>query len=94
MTAPLQFPRFRAYRPEPDGVRLGFDFNEWCAELFRGDRLARRIHCASLDAARAEVARQEAAGLQRLPDARPDWTEVAYGSLSDGSLIDDGGDAA
>ena len=105
MTTVLQFPRLRAYRREPDGVRLGFDFNEWCAELFRGEKFARRIYYASLDEARAEVARQEAAGLRRLPDAQPDWTDVAYGSLSDGSIDDDpdprlgdilndGGDAA
>jgi hypothetical protein len=94
MSAVLQFRRFRAYRPEPDSVRLGFDFSRWCCELYAADRLRRRISCESLDEARAEVARQEAAGLRRLPDATPDWTEVAYGSLSDGSLIDDGGDAA
>lgn len=69
MSAVLQFPRFRAYRPEPDGVRLAFDFGDWCAELRRDDRLVRRVRCASLDEARAEVARQEAAGLRRLPDA-------------------------
>ena len=69
MTAVLQFPRFRAYRPEPDAVRLAFDFGDWCAELRRGGKLARRIRCASLDEARAEIARQEAAGLRRLPDA-------------------------
>lgn len=70
MTASLlQFPRLRAYRPELDAVRLAFDFNEWCAELFRGGKLARRVRCASLNEARAEIARQEAAGLRRLPDA-------------------------
>ena len=69
MSAVLQFPRFRAYRSEPDAVRLAFDFGDWCAELRSGDRLARRIRCASLDEARAEIARQEATGLRRLPDA-------------------------
>lgn len=69
MTAVLQFPRFRAYRPKPDAVRLAFDFGDWCAELCANGKLARRIRCASLEEARAEVARQEAAGLQRLPDA-------------------------
>ena len=69
MASLLQFPRFRAYRPEPDAVRLAFDFGDWCAELRRDGKLARRIRCASLDEARAEVARQEAAGLRRLPDA-------------------------
>lgn len=70
MTASLlQFPRLRAYRPKPDAVRLAFDFNDWCAELFRDGKLARRVRCASLDEARAEIARQEAAGLRRLPDA-------------------------
>lgn len=69
MTAVLQFPRFRAYRSEPDAVRLAFDFGDWCAELRRGGKLARRIRCASLEEARVEVARQEAAGLRRLPDA-------------------------
>ena len=67
--AALQFPKFRAYRHEPDAVRLAYDFNDWCAELRSGDKLARRIRCASLDEARAEVARQEAAGLRRIPDA-------------------------
>lgn len=94
MTTVLQFPRLRAYRPEPNSVRLGFDFNRWCCELYAAERLRRRISFESLDEARAEVARQEAAGLRRLPDVQPDWTEAAYGSLSDGSLIDDGGDAA
>lgn len=69
MSAALQFSRFKAYRPKPDAVRLVFDFGEWCAELRSGDRLARRIRCASLEEARAEITRQEAAGLRRLPDA-------------------------
>lgn len=69
MASLLQFPRLRAYRPEPNAVRLAFDFNDWCAELFRDGRLARRVRCASLDEARAEIARQVAAGLRRLPDA-------------------------
>lgn len=69
MASLLQFPRLRAYRPEPTAVRLAFDFNDWCAELFRDGRLTRRIRCTSLDEARAEIARQEAAGLRRLPDA-------------------------
>lgn len=71
MTASLlRFPRFRAYRPEPDAVRLAFDFGDWCAELYRGEKFARRIRCASLHEACAEIDRQVAAGLRRLPDAR------------------------
>lgn len=69
MSAVLQFPRLRAYRPKPDAVRLVFDFGDWCAELRRSGKLARRIRCTSLEEARAEVARLEAAGLRRLPDA-------------------------
>lgn len=69
MTTVLRFPRLRAYRPEPDAVRLAYDFNDWCAELRRSGKLARRIRCASLEEAKAEVARQVAAGLRRLPDA-------------------------
>lgn len=69
MSAALQFPNFRAYRPRPDSVRLAFDFGDWCAELRCGDKLARRIRCASLEEAHAEIARQEAVGLRRLPDA-------------------------
>lgn len=69
MMAVLQFPQFRAYRSEPNTVRLAFDFGDWCAELRRGGKLTRRIRCASLEEACAEVARQEAAGLRRLPDA-------------------------
>ena len=69
MSAVLQFPKLRAYRPKPDAVRLAFDFGDWCAELRRGGKLAERVRCASLEEARAEVARQESAGLRRLPDA-------------------------
>ena len=69
MSGVLQFPKLRAYRPKPDSVRLAFDFGDWCAELRASDKLAQRIRCASLDEARAEVARQEVAGLRRLPDA-------------------------
>lgn len=69
MSTVLQFPRFKAYRAAPDTVRLAFDFGDWCAELRCGRKLARRIRCASLEEARAEIRRQEAAGLRRLPDA-------------------------
>ena len=96
-TSVLAFPQHRARRPKPDAVRLGYDFSRWCAELYRGERLAQRISFEELDDARAEVERIQANGLRRLPDAVPDWTAVAYGELSDGSLYDeaeDGGGAA
>ncbi|MCJ2055650.1 hypothetical protein MKL09_03670 [Methylobacterium sp. J-048] len=85
----LAFPRNRVRRIEADAVRLSYDFNQWCAEQYRGERFLRRIHFERLLDARAEVERLQANGLRRLPDARPDWSSVAYGELSDGSLIDD-----
>lgn len=85
----LTFPRLRKHKLEADAVRLGFDFSQWCAELYRDERFLRRVYFDALDDARAEVERIEANGLRRLPDARPDWSSVAYGELSDGSLIDD-----
>ncbi len=86
-------------------MRLGYDCGDWCAELYRRGQFLRRIGYGTLRHARAEVERIQANGLQRLPDARPHWTSVAYGDLSDGSLdnvfgdlprdlLDDGGDAA
>ena len=69
MSTVLQFPRFKAYRPKPEAVRLAFDFGDWCAELRCGGKLARRVRCASLEEACAEIRGQEAAGLRRLPDA-------------------------
>jgi hypothetical protein len=56
-------------RPDPDGVRLGHDFGQWCAELFRGDRLAQRIPCDSWAEAYEEVTRLAGQGLRVLPDA-------------------------
>lgn len=101
----LTSPRNRVRRIEADSVRLSYDFSQWCCEQYRGERFLRRIHFDLLLDARAEVERLASNGLRRLPDARPDWTEVAYGCLSDGSLDDDpdprltdalsdGGDAA
>ncbi|MCJ2136380.1 hypothetical protein MKK69_20395 [Methylobacterium sp. J-026] len=85
----LTFPRNRVRRVEADSVRLSYDFNRWCSEQYRGERFLRRFHFDRLLDARAEVERLVANGLRRLPDARPDWTDVAYGSLSDGGLDDD-----
>jgi hypothetical protein len=85
----LTFPRLRKHRLEADSVRLGFDFSQWCAELYRDDRFLRRVYFETLDDARAEVERIQANGLRRLPDARPAWTDVAYGELSDGRFVDD-----
>jgi hypothetical protein len=85
----LHFPRHRVRRIEADSVRLSYDFNQWCSEQYRGERFLRRFHFDTLLDARAEVERLVANGLRRLPDARPDWTSVAYGELSDGSLVDD-----
>ena len=101
----LTFPRLRKHRLEADSVRLGFDFSQWCAELYRGERFLRRVYFDALDDACAEVERIQTNGLRRLPDAQPAWTDVAYGALSDGrfvdepedwigDLLDDGGDAA
>ena len=101
----LTFPRLRGHKLEADAVRLGFDFSQWCVELYRGERFLRRVYFDALEDARAEVERIEANGLERLPDARPAWTDVAYGELSDGRLVDEpedwigelvveGGDAA
>lgn len=85
----LRFPRLRAHKLEADAVRLGFDFSQWCAELYRGERFLRRVYFAALVDARGEVERMAANGLRRLPDAQPYWTDVAYGELSGGRFIDD-----
>lgn len=55
--------------PSPDAVRLGHDFGRWCAELFRGGRVAQRAAFETRAEAQAEVARLSAAGLRLLPDA-------------------------
>lgn len=95
MTAQLlTFPRLRGHKLEADAVRLGFDFSQWCAELYREERFLRRVYFETLVDARAEVERIQANGLRRLPDARPAWADVAYGALSGGRFIDDEGDAA
>ncbi|WP_267358706.1 MULTISPECIES: hypothetical protein [unclassified Methylobacterium] len=95
MTADLlTFPRLRKHKLEADSVRLGFDFSQWCAELYRDERFLRRVYFDTLDDARAEVERIQANGLRRLPDAQPYWTDVAYGELSGGRFIDDPEDAA
>jgi len=90
----LTFPRLRGHKLEADAVRLGFDFSTWCAELYRGERFLRRIYFDALDDARAEVERLQTNGLRRLPDAKPDWTDVAYGELSEGRFVDEPEDVA
>ena len=55
--------------PAPDAVRLGHDFGYWCAELFRGERVAQRITCSSRAEAWNEVRRLTVSGLRLLPDA-------------------------
>lgn len=55
--------------PTPDAVRLGHDFGDWCAELFRGGRIAGRKGFPTLAEATAEVERLAATGLRRLPDS-------------------------
>ena len=61
--------RAQRMRPPADAVRLGHDFGSWCAEVFRGERLAQRVPCESRAHAWSEVRRLAATGLRLLPNA-------------------------
>lgn len=68
----VEFPNVRRPVPQPDAVRVAFDFNRWCVDYLSDGRLLRRAPCPGEREARAQAASACAdRGLTLLPDFKP-----------------------
>lgn len=80
----VEFPNVRRPVPQPDAVRVAFDFNRWCVDYLSGGRVLRSVECSGEREARAQAASACAdQGMAQLPDRKPVATVYGGNDHSD-----------